>query len=90
MEQKLTKKFLQDLIIVDSPRIGFHTITPVSFQPIKPQIHENFDYVSFDARLNRGFLVCKHCRYLQSNQCSNRKYLFRHSELHHNIKDTGE
>ena len=90
MEQKSAKKFLQDLIIVNSPRIGFHQITPVSFKPIKPQIHENFDYLSLDGSLNRAFLVCKHCRYLQSNQCSNRKYLFHHLELHHNIKDTCE
>jgi len=88
MEQKLSKKFLQDLIIVNSPRIGFHPITPVSFQPIKPEIRENFDYLSFDGILNRGFLVCKHCHYLQSNQCCNRKYLFRHLEIHHNIKDS--
>ena len=90
MEQKLAKKFMQDLIIVKSPRIAFHPITPVTFQPIKPQINENFDYLSLDGRLNRAVLVCKHCRYLQSNQCSNRKYLFRHLERHHNIKDTGE
>ncbi len=90
MEQKLAKKFLQDLIIVNSPRIGFHQITPVSFKPINSQIHENFDYLSLDGSLNRAFLVCKHCRYLQSNQCSNRKYLFQHLELHHNIKDTRE
>ncbi len=90
MEESLPRKLIQELIIVNSPRIGFHQMTPCSFLPLKPIIQENCDYLSVDGRLNWKFIVCKRCHFVLSNEKCNRRYIPIHLQLHHNIKDTSE
>ncbi len=88
MEERLSKRFVQELIIVNSPRIGFHQMTPNSYHIIKPIIQNNFDYLSIDGQLNRNYIVCKRCHFVISSVSSNRKYVYHHLENHHSIKDT--
>ena len=90
MEESLPRKLIQELIIVNSPRIGFHQMTPCSFLPLKPIIQENCDYLSVDGRLNWKFIVCKRCHFVLSNEKCNRRYIPIHLQLHHNITDTSQ
>ena len=88
MEERLSKRFVQELIIVNSPRISFHQMTPNSYHIIKPIIQNNFDYLSIDGQLNRNYIVCKRCHFVISSVSSNRKYVYHHLENHHSINDT--
>ena len=87
MEERHSKRFVQELIIVNSPRIGFHQMTPNSYHIIKPIIQNNFDYLSIDGQLNRNYIVCKRCHFVISSVSSNRKYVYHHLENHHSIKE---
>ncbi len=90
MEESLPRKLIQKLIIVNSPCLGFHQMTPCSFLPLKPIIQENCDYLSVDGRLNCKFIVCKRCHFVLSNEKCNRRYIPIHLQLHHNITDTSQ
>jgi len=75
---------LQDLIIVGSPRIGFHTMIPHFRQTIPPYILANLQLVSNDQKLVEGVIVCKHCHKIFNDAGWNRKNFRRHlNALHH-------
>ena len=63
-------------------------MTPCTYHPIKASIQKNFEYLSIDGHLNRKYIACKRCHYVISYEPSNRKYLSRHLEVHHGIKET--
>ncbi|KAF0138193.1 MAG: hypothetical protein FD122_3845, partial [Stygiobacter sp.] len=52
---------LQDLIMVASPRIGFHNMIPHFRQTIPNFMLDNLHVVSNDQTLVGGVVACKYC-----------------------------
>ncbi len=77
---------LQDLIVVGSPRIAFHTMIPHFRQTIPTYILTNLQMVSNDQTLVEGVIVCKQCHKIFNNARWNRKNLRRHLEVLHHIQ----
>ena len=77
---------LQDLIVVASPRIAFHTMIPHFRQTIPPYILANLQLVSTDQTLVEGVVVCKHCHKIFNDARWNRKNFRRHLKSLHQIQ----
>jgi len=77
---------LQDLIVVGSPRIAFHTMIPHFRQTIPTYILENLQLVSNDQTLVEGVVVCKHCHKIFNDARWNRKNFRRHLKSLHQIQ----
>ena len=76
---------VSDLIIIQSPRVSFHTLIPSPRQTISADLCHNIEFVSLDEKLQRSLVVCKHCHMLFNNQRWNRQVIARHLGKFHAI-----
>ena len=76
---------LQDLIIVGSPRIAFHTMIPHFRQTIPNYILDNLQLVSNEQTLVRDVVVCKYCHKVFTDARWDRRNIRRHLEIVHHI-----
>ena len=75
---------LQELIILGSPRVGFHPVIPYHRQVIDPIIKEHAQYLSYDKALVNGLILCKLCHQILTHKCSNKTLILKHlQEVHH-------
>ena len=79
---------LQDLILVGSPRVGFHPAIPYHRQVIHPIIKEHAQYVSCDRAIVNGLIVCKICQQIFTNARWNKKFILKHFQQIHNLPST--
>jgi hypothetical protein len=75
---------LQELIILGSPRVGFHPVIPYHRQIIDPIIKEHAQYLSYDKALVNGLILCKLCHQIVTHKRSNKALILKHlQEVHH-------
>ena len=85
MKRREIEKKVFDLIIVGSPRVKFHPVIVSTRHTISPGLCNNIEFVSFDEKLYRSLVVCKHCHLLFNNQRWNRNVISRHLDKFHGI-----
>ncbi len=77
---------LQELIILGSPRVGFHPVIPYHRQVIDPIIKEHAQYLSYDKALVNGLILCKLCHQILTHKCSNKTLILKHLQEEHHLK----
>ena len=76
---------LQDLILVGSPRVGFHPAIPYHRQSLHPLIKEHAQYVSYDNAIVNGLIICKICRQIFTQARWNKKFILKHFQQNHHL-----
>ena len=75
---------LQELIILGSPRVGFHPVIPYHRQVLDPLVKEHAQYLSYDNALVNGIILCKICNQIVTNARWNKKFILKHLlQVHH-------
>ena len=76
---------LQDLILVGSPRVGFHPAIPYHRQGLHPLIKEHAQYVSCDRAIVNGLIICKICHQIFTHARWNKKVILKHFQQFHQL-----
>ena len=85
MNRREIEKKVFDLIIIGSPRVKFHPVIVSTRHTISPGLCNHIEFISFDEKLYRSLVVCKHCHLLFNNQRWNRNVISRHLDKFHGI-----
>ena len=85
----LSRKFLQEEIIVGAENIGFHPMIAYHRGNATPVILQNSEFVSYIKALVPKFVACKHCHLLFDYPSWSRGKFLMHLERMHHIA-TGE
>ena len=75
---ELTRKELQDLVIMQSPRIATHRIIPIGLENPSATFLHHCQYLSLDGKLYRNFVLCTTCENVFTNNPSNRQFINKH------------
>ena len=76
---------LQDLILVGSPRVGFHPAIPYHRQGLHPLIKEHAQYISCDRAIVNGLIICKICHQIFTHARWNKKVILKHFQQIHQL-----
>ena len=74
----ISRKDLQDLIIMRSARIHTHPIIPFGLEKPSQVFLENCKYLSVDGKLLLNYVVCNRCENVFTNNSSNRRFIVHH------------
>ena len=80
------RKSIKELIIVSSPRIGYHPLLEAARNFIPPLLFENLHLISLDKTLINGLIVCKHCHMLFTDARWNRSVFLKHLRKFHVVE----
>ena len=75
---EVTRKELQDLVIMQSPRIATHRIIPIGLENPSATFLHHCQYLSLDGKLYRNFVLCTTCENVFTNNPSNRPFITKH------------